>query len=93
MTTSRKCRYPSRGAASISAREWSVARSMPLQSLQDLAARYRAQTPSSYRPSGTMNGMSSDQFEATMGGMMPVQNGSAEDTYAGKKWYEQQGSY
>lgn len=55
--------------------------------LQQLAARFNAQTPTSYRPSGTSNGMAADQFEATMGGMFPTQNGSAESTYKTKKYF------
>jgi hypothetical protein len=54
--------------------------------LQQLAARYKAMTPTSCRPSGTSNGMSADQFQA-LGGMFPVQNGSATDTYNTKKYY------
>ena len=55
--------------------------------LQQLAARYKAQTPTSYRPSGTSNGMGADQFQATLGGLFPVQNGMATDTYNTKKYY------
>jgi hypothetical protein len=55
--------------------------------LQQLAARYKAQTPTSYKPGGTSNGMSAGQFQATLGGLFPVQNGSASDTYNTKKYY------
>lgn len=55
--------------------------------LQEMAQRYKAQTPTAYQPSGTSNGMSADQFQATLGGMFPVQNGSASDTYNTKKYY------
>jgi hypothetical protein len=55
--------------------------------LAQMAARYAAQTPTSYRPSGTSNGMGADQFKNTLGGMFPVQNGSASDTYETKKYY------
>lgn len=60
---------------------------MPSESLLQLAARYKAQTPTSYKPGGTSNGMSAGQFQATLGGMFPVQNGSASDTYNTKKYY------
>lgn len=59
----------------------------PPQSLQDLAARYKAQTPTRYRPSGTSNGMSADQFQGTMGGLFPVQNGVASDQYETQKYF------
>jgi hypothetical protein len=55
--------------------------------LQQLAARYKAQTPTSYKPGGTSNGMAQGQFQATLGGLFPVQNGSASDTYNTKKYY------
>jgi hypothetical protein len=55
--------------------------------LQQLAARYKAQTPTSYKPGGTSNGMAQGQFQATLGGLFPVQNGSASDTYSTKKYY------
>jgi hypothetical protein len=59
----------------------------PPQSLQDLAARYRAQTPTGYRPSGTSNGMSADQYQATMGGMYGNSNGSSADTWSTMKFF------
>jgi len=59
----------------------------PSQSLQELAARYKAETPTAYRPSGTSNGMSADQFSATLGGQFANQNGSASDTWETKKYY------
>ena len=55
--------------------------------LAQMAQRYKAQTPTSYRPSGTSNGMSAGQFQATLGGLFAVQNGSASDTYSTKKYY------
>ena len=55
--------------------------------LAQMAARYKAQTPTSYKPGGTSNGMSANQFQATLGGLFPVQNGSASDTYNTKKYY------
>jgi len=55
--------------------------------LAQMAQRYKAQTPTSYRPSGTSNGMSAGQFQATLGGLFAVQNGSATDTYNTKKYY------
>jgi hypothetical protein len=62
----------------------------PSPSLQETARRFNAQIPTSYRPSGTSNGMSADQFQATLGGMFPTQNGSATDTYQTKKYYGSQ---
>jgi hypothetical protein len=58
--------------------------------LAEMARRYKAETPTSYRPGGTSNGMSAGQFQATLGGLFPVQNGSATDTYNTKKYYGSQ---
>jgi hypothetical protein len=55
--------------------------------LQQLAARYKAQTPTAYQPGGTSNGMSADQYQATLGGKFPVQNGVATDQYNTQKFY------
>jgi hypothetical protein len=44
--------------------------------------------PPRVRPSGSGNGMSAGQSEATMSGMLPTANGQAESTYASKKWFE-----
>lgn len=44
--------------------------------------------PVRVRPSGSGNGMSAGQSEATMSGMLPTANGQAESTYATKKWFE-----
>lgn len=60
---------------------------MPSESLLQLAARYKAQTPTSYRSTGSASGMSTDQYQATLGGMFPTQNGMATDTYSTKKYY------
>lgn len=57
------------------------------QSLQEEAARYGAQVPTEYRPSGSLNGMAADQYEATIGGSLAVQNGSASDTWRTKKFF------
>jgi hypothetical protein len=59
----------------------------PSSGLQQLAARYKAQTPTKYMPSGTSNGMSADQFSATLGGQFDNQNGSSTDTWATKKYF------
>jgi hypothetical protein len=56
--------------------------------LQQLAARYKAQTPTAYQPGGTSNGMSAGQYKATLGGKFPVQNGSATDTYETMKFFD-----
>ena len=55
--------------------------------LQQLAARYKAQTPTSYKPGGTSNGMSAGQYQATLGGKFPVQNAVATDQYNTQKFY------
>jgi hypothetical protein len=47
-----------------------------------------AQQPRGIRPTATMNGMASGQFQATMGGMFRTQNGSASSTYDTGKYFE-----
>ena len=44
--------------------------------------------PARVRQSGSGNGMSAGQSEATMSGMLPTANGQADSTYASKKWFE-----
>lgn len=60
---------------------------MPPPSLQEDAARYNSETPTVYRPSGSGNGMSAGQAEATLGGALGVGNGSAEDTWSTKRYF------
>ncbi len=57
-------------------------------SLQDEAARYNAQVPREYKPGGSLNGMSGEQYENTLGGAFRNPNGSAMDTYATKKYFQ-----
>ncbi len=59
----------------------------PPPSLQDEAARYNAEVPRAYRPSGSGNGMSSGQAQATLGGAFANPNGSALDTWATKRYF------
>jgi hypothetical protein len=56
-------------------------------SLQEEAARYNAEVPRAYRPSGSGNGMSSGQAQATLGGAFANPNGSALDTWATKRYF------
>lgn len=51
------------------------------------AASYNAQIPKQVVPLGSSNGMSSGQFQQTMGGQFKVNNGASESTYATKKFY------
>lgn len=60
----------------------------PPPSLMAEAARYSAETPHEYRPSGSLNGMSSEQYQATLGGAFENQNGSALDTWSTKKYFQ-----
>jgi hypothetical protein len=55
--------------------------------LQSAAARYNAQVPKTYRPSGSMNGISASQYELTMGGAFGTANGQALDTYKTKRYF------
>jgi hypothetical protein len=55
--------------------------------LAQMAARYKAQTPTSYQSTGSPSGISADQYKATMGGLFPIQNGASTDTYDIKKFY------
>jgi hypothetical protein len=57
-------------------------------SLQEEAARYNSGVPHEYRPSGSLNGMAADQYQATLGGAFSNQNGSAEDTWSTKKYFQ-----
>jgi hypothetical protein len=61
----------------------------PPESLQQEAARYNASVPREYRPSGSLNGMAQDQYQATLGGAFATPNGSAMSTYQTKKFFEQ----
>lgn len=56
--------------------------------LQQQQAQDNSAGPARVRPTGSGNGMSSDQAEATMSGQLPTANGQAESTYASKKWFE-----
>ena len=56
-------------------------------SLQEESARFNSMVPHAYRPSGSANGMSSGQAQATLGGAFANPNGSALDTYATKKYF------
>jgi hypothetical protein len=57
-------------------------------SLQAEAARYNASVPQEYRPSGSLNGMSQEQYQATLGGAFANPNGSAMDTWSTKKYFQ-----
>ena len=61
----------------------------PSPSLQAEADRFNAAVPQHYKPSGSGNGMSSEQYQTTLGGAFANPNGSALDTYATKKYFEQ----
>ena len=56
--------------------------------LQQQQAQENAAGPARVRPTGSGNGMSSDQAEATMSGQLPTANGQAASTYQSKKWFE-----
>ena len=49
--------------------------------LQQDQAEYSARIPRSVTPSMSGNGMSSEQFQETLGGSMPVNNGMAANQY------------
>ena len=55
--------------------------------LSDTQARFNARVPKEYVPNGSASGTSADQMAQTMNGMLPVNNGSAVDTYESKKWF------
>ena len=57
-------------------------------SLQAESARFNSMVPHAYRPSGSANGMSSGQAQATLSGAFANPNGSALDTYATKKYFQ-----
>ena len=57
-------------------------------SLQEESARLNSMVPHAYRKSGSANGMSSGQYQATLGGAFANPNGSALDTYATKKYFQ-----
>lgn len=61
----------------------------PSPSLQAEADRFNASVPQHYKPSGSGNGMSQGQYQTTLGGAFANPNGSALDTYATKKFFEQ----
>ena len=63
----------------------------PPPSLQETAARYNASVPREYRPSGTLNGMSNEQYENTLGGAFANPNGSALSTWQVKRYFEPAG--
>jgi hypothetical protein len=60
--------------------------------LQASAQRFMASVPTSYRPSGSGNGMSAEQATATMSGQLPVQDGQSDSTYLSKKWFGPRGN-
>lgn len=53
----------------------------PGESLLLAARRYNAAVPRTYRPSGSLNGMSAGQYQSTLGGAFPTQNGIARNQY------------
>ena len=55
--------------------------------LQQAQAQANSGGPARVRPTGSGNGMSAGQSEATMSGMLPTANGQADSTYATKKWF------
>jgi hypothetical protein len=59
---------------------------MPSQSLQETAQRFNALVPRSYRPSSSGNGMSRSQYQATLGGAFPTNNGMAQNQYEVAKY-------
>lgn len=50
-------------------------------SLAQEAAKYNAQVPRTFRPSDSPNGMSAEQYQQTLGGSFPTENGIAEKQY------------
>ena len=44
--------------------------------------------PHAYRKSGSANGMSSGQYQATLGGAFANPNGSTLDTYTTNKYFQ-----
>ena len=59
----------------------------PSASLTSEAARYNAQVPKAYRPSGSLNGIGIEQYKRTLGGSFPTNNGSSESTYETKRYF------
>lgn len=55
-------------------------------SLANEAARYNAMVPKAYHGPGSMNGMSEKQYQSTLGGAFPTQNGLATDNYEVMKY-------
>jgi hypothetical protein len=45
------------------------------------AARFNASVPHAYRPSSSGNGMSTHQYQSTLGGAFPTSNGIAAGQY------------
>jgi hypothetical protein len=54
--------------------------------LQQMAQRYKSETPTSMQPTASGNAMSKNQYDATMGGQLGVQNGLSSDQYQISKW-------
>jgi hypothetical protein len=54
---------------------------------QSAADRYNASVPKTYRPSGSLNGISASQYELTMGGSFGTPNGQSLDTYKVKRYF------
>jgi hypothetical protein len=54
--------------------------------LQAEGARFMSSVPKSYVPTGSASGTAADQNDETMGGRLPLQNGSASDTWAVKRF-------
>src|ERR1700730_2833258 len=57
--------------------------------LQQAAQRYKAETPTSVRPTRSGNAMSKNQYDSTLGGQLGVQNGVSTDQYQISKWINQ----
>lgn len=49
--------------------------------LSEQQEAYNRRFPRAFRPSSSLNGMSADQYEQTLGGAFPVQNGIAKNQY------------
>lgn len=55
-------------------------------SLAQESQRYMAMVPRAYKASGALNGMSENQYQATLGGAFPTMNGLAKDNYEVMKY-------
>jgi len=58
-------------------------------SMLEQAAKFNAQVPQTYRPSGSMNGMSANQYQNTLGGQFQNPNGISQDYYQTKRYFPQ----